>query len=74
MFINSDFEGVSSTMITQLLRGKIYVAIDFFLGSNSYSEEQVDAINDLINTVLKMVVAWQKKLITLLPFVIIFIN
>ena len=58
MLINSDFEDIAPTTLTQLIRGRIFIYVDFLLGTNNYTDEQVDAINDFLYCILRMIVAW----------------
>jgi hypothetical protein len=66
-FVERDFNGYSAPAITQYLRGKLFVFVDFLLSNNTitYSETDIDEINELIKAVLRLIVAWLKKVTTL---------
>lgn len=56
--IESDFTNLNAFDITQYLRGRFYIYVDFLLGANTYTEEQIDAVNDFLYAVLRLIVAW----------------
>ena len=56
---------------TQYLRGRLYVYTDFLLGYSSYIEDQVDAVNNFLYSVLKLIVTYFKKVPKLMHLVII---
>jgi hypothetical protein len=56
---------------TQYLRGKLYIYVDFLLGSPQYNnEEQLEAVLEFMYSVLRLIVTWIKKLPSLMPLVI----
>jgi hypothetical protein len=40
--------------------------VDFLLGANTYTEEELVEVNDFFKTVLRLIVAWLNKVPTLL--------
>lgn len=67
--METDFEGLSAFETTQYFRGKLFIYVDFLLGSNNYTEEQIDAVNDFLYTVIRLIVHWLKKVPKLIPLV-----
>ena len=64
--IDTDFQEVTAKDVTQYLRGGLFVMVDFLLGANTYTEEELVEVNDFYKTVLRLIVAWLKKVPTLL--------
>lgn len=67
--IKNNFSGLGAFETTQFLRGELYVAVDTVLTQEYESEEQVDQVIEFINVVLELVVAWLRKVPSLLPLV-----
>lgn len=61
--------GLGAFETTQYLRGQLYIYVDFLLQGGSYTSEQVDAINDFLYNVLRLIVTWLKKIPKLIPLV-----
>ncbi len=67
--IESDLNGMGALETTQYLRGRLYVYVDSLLGIFTYNEEQIDAVNDFLYTVLRLIVVYLKKFPKLIPLV-----
>ncbi len=59
--IENDFNLLGAFETTQYLRGKLYIYVDFLLGGPIFKNEVIDAVNDFLYTVLRMIVAYLKK-------------
>ncbi|CDW78729.1 UNKNOWN [Stylonychia lemnae] len=64
--IESDLNGVGAFHTTQYLRGDLYIYVDFLLQHSPYTDEEIDAINDFMYCVIRLIVTWLKKLPKLL--------
>ena len=62
--IKNDFRGLTAYELTQYLRGKLFVYVDFVMGQGgqSYTEEEAVAVDQLLRAVLRLIVAWLNKL------------
>ena len=67
--IESELSGLGAFETSQYFRGSFYIYVDFLLGSNTYTEEQIDAVNDFLYSVLRLIHTWLKKVVKLLPLV-----
>ena len=57
----SDFECLSAKEVSQYLRGEFFIAVDFVMTSNTYSDEVVVKVNDFIKGAIRLIVAWLRK-------------
>jgi hypothetical protein len=64
--IDTDFQEMTAKDVTQYLRGGLFVMVDFLLGANTYTEEELVEVTDFFKTVLRLIVAWLNKVPTLL--------
>ena len=71
--IDDELNGLGAFETTQYFRGSLFIYVDFLMGSNFYTDEQIDAANDFLYTVMRLIVTWLKKLPKLMPLVIFFI-
>ena len=47
--------------LTQYLRGKLFVYVDFLMGApNTYTEEDIDLVIEFLKSAIRCVVAWLK--------------
>lgn len=67
--IDEDLNGLGAFETTQYFRGQLFIYVDMLLGSGDYDDEQVDAINDFLYTVLRLIVTWLKKVPKLMHLV-----
>ena len=67
--IEDDLNGLGAFETTKYFRGQLYIYVDFLLGSNSYGNDQLDAANDFIYAVLRLITTWLKKVVRLMPLV-----
>lgn len=67
--IDDDLNGLGAFETTQYFRGQLFIYVDTILGSGDYDDEQVDAINDFLYTVLRLIVTWMKKVPKLMHLV-----
>ena len=52
----SDLNGLGAFETTQYLRGTLYIYVDFLLQNGQYSDESIDAINDFLYQVLRLII------------------
>mmetsp|Transcript_9589 Transcript_9589/g.9224 ORF Transcript_9589/g.9224 Transcript_9589/m.9224 type:complete len:87 (+) Transcript_9589:372-632(+) len=64
--IESDLQGLGAVETTQTIRGNFYIYVDFLMGTPILKEEEIDAVNDYLYTVLRLIVAYLKKVPKLL--------
>lgn len=64
--IDSDFEDMNAREIAQYLRGGLFQAVDFIMSANNYSEEELKEILEFFYLVIRLVVAWLRKVPALL--------
>jgi hypothetical protein len=67
--IEDDLNGLGAFETTQYFRGQLYIYVDFLLGSNNYDNDQLDAVNDFLYAILRLIVTWLKKVLHLMPLV-----
>ena len=53
--IENDLSGLGAFHTTQYFRGKLFIYVDFLLGSNHYNNDQIDAVNDFMNAILRLI-------------------
>jgi len=46
--------------VTQFLRGRLFVNVDFVMSSNTYTEENLKLVIQFLNAAIELVVAWLK--------------
>jgi len=59
--LSTDFECLSAKETTQYLRGEFFIAVDFVMTSNTYTEEVVVKVNEFIKAAIRLIVAWLRK-------------
>jgi len=64
----NQFQGMTAFQTTQYLRGGLFVYCDFLLSgtTSAYSEEETEAIDEYLRSVVRLVVAWLLKAATML--------
>ena len=63
--VANNFSGLTAFEITQYLRGRLFVLVDFVMsssGQTGYTEEDCNDINQFLYAVLDLTVAWLKRL------------
>ena len=60
--VHNDFRGNTAHELTQYLRGKLFVYIDFIMGQATYTEAEADEIYELLRAAVRLIVAWLKKM------------
>ena len=53
--LDDDLNGLGAFETTQYFRGRLYVYVDHLLQNGKYQPEEVDAINDFIVQVLRLI-------------------
>lgn len=61
IFLQQDFHGFTAKQTTQYLRGCLFQACDFLLSANVYTEQEVLQVNEFFYQVIRLIVAWLKK-------------
>ena len=66
--VKADFESFETAFeLTQILRGRLYVTIDFLMSYDYKTDsEEMDAAHGFLKTFIRVIVAWLKKIPTLL--------
>lgn len=59
--IQNDFRGLPAYELTQFIRGYVFVHVEYILSQGEYSESDCKTINDLLEAVVRLIVAWLKK-------------
>jgi len=67
--IDDDFQSLGAFNVTQYFRGQLYIYLDFLLQNNKYQPEEVLAINDFVQTVLRFITGWFRRAKKLIPLV-----
>jgi len=65
--VESNFTSLDAFQVTQYIRGRLYILVDFVLGSNSYDEEQIVVINEFLKAYIDFAIAYIKKIPELIP-------
>jgi hypothetical protein len=60
--VANDFRGLSAYELTQYLRGKIFVYVDFLLSQGMYTESECLEVNELLRATVRLIVAWLNKM------------
>jgi len=64
--IARDFQGISAYALTQYLRGKLFIEVDFVLSSPTYTDSDCAEVNEFLRATIRLVVAWLNKVPSLL--------
>ena len=59
--MDKDFRGWTAHELTQYLRGELFIAVDFLLSANTYSEDEIAEVCHFLKTVIRLIVHWLKK-------------